>query len=149
MSEKRFNIRVYGILINDRDEVLITDECERNQFYTKFPGGGLEWGEGLPDGLKREFMEELGIEVQVKELFYCTDFFVESAWRKNDQLISIYYNVEYSGKNALNFAEYYIPFFEEGEKFRWVSLDKITQDIFTFPIDKEVARQLAALNRVG
>lgn len=142
MNEKRFNIRVYGLLINDRDEVLISDECEYGQFFTKFPGGGLEWGEGLRDGLKREFMEELGLEVEVQDLFYCTDFFVESAWRKNDQLISIYYKVECSGKNALNFAKYASPFFEAGEKFRWISITDLTPEVFTFPIDKVVAKHL-------
>lgn len=142
MNEKRFNIRVYGLLINDRNEVLISDECEYGMFFTKFPGGGLEWGEGLHDGLKREFMEELGIGIEVKALFYCTDFFVESAWRKNDQLISIYYTVEYSGKNTLNFAKYKSPFFEAGEKFRWMPLADLTPEVFTFPIDKVVATRL-------
>ena len=52
---KSFNIRVYGILLNDRNEVLVSDECRNGYSFTKFPGGGLEFGEGLVDGLKREF----------------------------------------------------------------------------------------------
>ena len=41
-----FNIRVYGILINDKKQVLVSDEFIRGGYYTKFPGGGLELGEG-------------------------------------------------------------------------------------------------------
>ncbi|HCU44150.1 MAG TPA: NUDIX hydrolase, partial [Sphingobacterium sp.] len=47
-----FNVRVYGILINDNNEVLISDEKTENVSFTKFPGGGLEYGEGLLDALK-------------------------------------------------------------------------------------------------
>ena len=58
-----FNIRVYGILINDKKQILVADEYIRGGLYTKFPGGGLEFGEGTRDCLKRELKEELGITV--------------------------------------------------------------------------------------
>ena len=35
----RFNIRVYGILVNENKEVLVADEFIRGSYYTKFPGG--------------------------------------------------------------------------------------------------------------
>ena len=44
---KRFNIRVYGILINDRNELLVSDELIKGLQFTKFPGGGLEWVKAL------------------------------------------------------------------------------------------------------
>lgn len=142
MSPNRFNIRVYGILINERNEVLISDECRRGICFTKFPGGGLEWGEGLKDCLIREFQEELGIDVEIGDLFYCTDFFIESAFRKTDQLISIYFRVNYNRINQLDFANYEIPVTVEEEKFRWLPLEEISEDVFTFPIDKLVAGKL-------
>ncbi len=145
MSQTKFNIRVYGILINDKNEVLITDECRGGVFFTKFPGGGLEFGEGLKDCLVREFQEELGISIEVGELFYCTDFFI--AFKATDQLISIYYKIEFIDKNKLNFAEYNIPFTIEQEKFRWMSLDEISEDVFTFPIDKLVGNQLSLFGK--
>lgn len=138
MSEKRFNIRVYGILFNDRGEVLIADERRNGISFTKFPGGGLEWGEGLKECLKREFLEELGIDITINELFYCTDFFVESVWNKNDQLISIYFNIDYAHKNELIFPEYTLPFTVDIEKFRWVKKSELTDEMFTYPIDKYV-----------
>ena len=59
--EKKINIRVYGILINSQKEVLLSDEKYRDVEFTKFPGGGLEWGEGTKETLIREFQEELDI----------------------------------------------------------------------------------------
>ncbi|HEX3384761.1 MAG TPA: NUDIX domain-containing protein, partial [Mucilaginibacter sp.] len=61
----RFNVRVYGLLINDNDQILISDEQEYGMQFSKFPGGGLEFGEGLIDGLKREFVEECNVEVEI------------------------------------------------------------------------------------
>jgi 8-oxo-dGTP pyrophosphatase MutT (NUDIX family) len=56
-----FNIRVYGILVNEEKKVLVSDELIRGSYITKFPGGGLEFGEGTRDCLQREFMEEMNI----------------------------------------------------------------------------------------
>lgn len=142
MSPNRFNIRVYGILINEHNEVLISDEHRWGMSFTKFPGGGLEWGEGLKDCLIREFLEELSINIEIGELFYCTDFFVESAFKKTDQLISIYYKVHYNRIHELNFQEYTLPLQEEAEKFRWFSIEQLSEEVFTFPIDQLVAGKL-------
>src|SRR3984893_16940171 len=89
----QFNVRVYGLLINDNNEILISDEQEYGMRFTKFPGGGLEFGEGLIDGLKREFVEECYVEVEVVSNFYTTDFFVKSAFNSS-QVINVYYLVK-------------------------------------------------------
>src|SRR6187549_2467988 len=85
------SVRVYGILINEDKQVLVSDEYIRGSYYTKFPGGGLEFGEGTRDCLKREFMEEMNLQVEVGEHIYTTDYFQLSAFRPDDQIISIYY----------------------------------------------------------
>src|ERR1700742_2875772 len=95
-----FNVRVYGLLINDQNEVLISDEQEYGMRFTKFPGGGLELGEGLIDGLKREFMEECNAEIDILSHFYTTDFYVKSAFN-DTQIISVYYLIK--NINALTF----------------------------------------------
>lgn len=74
---QKFNIRVYGIIQVD-SFLLVSDEKFNGITITKFIGGGLEYGEGLIDCLKREFIEELGIEIEILKHFYTTDFFVES-----------------------------------------------------------------------
>ncbi|MCR8556227.1 NUDIX domain-containing protein [Mucilaginibacter sp. BJC16-A38] len=139
-----FNVRVYGILINDANEVLISDEQEYGMQFTKFPGGGLEFGEGLIDGLKREFVEECNINVEVVSHFYTTDFFVKSAFNES-QIVSVYYVVK--NVDPINFAIKTVQFDFDGDgevlqSFRLVKLDELQPDEFIFPTDKHVVKLL-------
>ncbi len=141
INEKRFNLRVYGIIKNTEGEILISDECRNGHSFTKFPGGGLKFGEGLVDCLKRELMEELNIEARISDQIYVNDFYQQSAFRKSDQLISFYFEVkEYSGK--IEISNHNIPVQTEGEKFRWVSIENLNEEMMTFPIDKIVVKKL-------
>lgn len=89
-----FTIRVYGILKDEQQNIIVSDENIRGNLFTKFPGGGLEFGEGTRDCLVREFKEEMNLTVQIKDHFYTTDFFQRSAFNPSHQIISIYYTVE-------------------------------------------------------
>ena len=91
MSE--FTIRVYGILKDEQNHVIVSDEKIRGSLFTKFPGGGLEFGEGTRDCLVREFKEEMNLTVQVNEHIYTTDYFQRSAFNPSHQIVSIYYSV--------------------------------------------------------
>jgi 8-oxo-dGTP diphosphatase len=137
----QFNVRVYGLLINEHQEILVSDEQEYGMQFTKFPGGGLEYGEGLTDGLKREFVEECNAEIEVISHFYTTDFFVKSAFN-DSQIISVYYTVRNINTLDLNFKKKVFDFDGEGnvlQAFRWVKLSELREDDFTFPIDQYVA----------
>jgi 8-oxo-dGTP diphosphatase len=139
-----FNVRVYGLLINNRNEILISDEQEYGMRFTKFPGGGLEAGEGLLDGLKREFMEECNAVVEIVNHFYTTDFFVKSAFN-DSQIISVYYTVKNLAPLNLNFKTTAFDFDGEGDTlqaFRWVKLTDLRTDDFIFPTDKHVVQLL-------
>lgn len=143
------NIRVYGILINEQKQVLVSDEYIRSMYITKFCGGGLEQGEGTRDCLKREFMEEMNLEVEVTNHIYTTDFYQPSSFRKGDQIISIYYYV-----NPLQpitaplrtapfqFDEREMKMYKETgetETFRFIDHKDFNEDCMTLPIDKIVA----------
>lgn len=139
--EHRFNIRVYALIIHN-DHILITDEHRGKMHMSKFPGGGLEWGEGIADCLKRECMEEMRQEPVEMQHFYTTDFFVTSAFRNEDQMISIYYTVKLpEPENLITVSEKFaFGKIEDGaQTFRWVPLTEFTDDEVTFPIDKYVA----------
>lgn len=141
MSKNFFNVRVYGLLINDSNEILISDEQEYGIRFTKFPGGGLEYGEGLIEGLKREFVEECNTEVEVISHFYTTDFFVKSAFN-DSQIISIYYLVKAASELRFTTKTTVFDFDGEGDtlqSFRWVKLSELTVGSFTFPTDQYVA----------
>ena len=147
-----FNIRVYGILMNDKNQVLVSDEFIRGNYYTKFPGGGLEFGEGTRDCLKREFMEEMFLNVSVEEHLYTTDFFQMSAFKPSDQIISIYYAVKALEpikvplRNKLfDFDEQQLAVYKEKgetETFRLIDWDDFSDEAVTLPIDKIVARMV-------
>ena len=139
-----FNVRVYGLLINDQNEILISDEQEYGMQFAKFPGGGLEHGEGLIDGLKREFVEECNVEIEVLSHFYTTDFYVKSAFN-DSQIISIYYKI--SNITPLNLVFKTKPFDFDGEgdvlqSFRLVNLADLRPQDVTFPIDQHVVKLL-------
>lgn len=139
---KRFNIRVYGLLINERKEVLVSDECRNGFSFTKFPGGGVEVGEGFPQALKREFEEEIAIQIEVGELFYFNDFYQASAFHPDHQIVAFYYLVSYDRWNEIITDQHDVPLTTEGEKHRWIAISDLTVDTFTFPIDKIVAKRL-------
>jgi len=139
-----FNVRVYGLLINHSGEVLVSDEQEYGFRFSKFPGGGLEFGEGLIDGLKREFMEECNAEIDVISHFYTTDFFEKSSFN-DSQVISVYYLVSEKAPLVLPFKDKIFDFDGEGEilqAFRWVKISDLSIDEITFKTDKTVAALL-------
>ena len=142
----RFNIRVYGILINPNDELLLIHERMGDFEFTKFPGGGMEFGEGTRDCLKREFMEEAQLEVQIGEHIYTTDFYQQSAFKKTDQLISIYYKVvPKEFPIQINLEEFEV--IEHGKpeylRFFWVKRSELKPEMLTFPIDKKVCEMIS------
>ncbi|MBK7181777.1 MAG: NUDIX hydrolase [Bacteroidetes bacterium] len=142
MQISRFNIRVYGLLINDFNQVLISDEIIKGHYITKFPGGGLEFGEGIIDCLKREFREETNNDIEVVRHFYTTDFFQQSAYNPSHQIISIYYIVKEG--NSFNLKTTSTPFdfkehIDEAQAFRWLSIKELTEEQFSLPIDKLVS----------
>lgn len=144
LPTSRFNIRVYGIWIH-QDNLLVSDERIGNFCFTKFPGGGLEYGEGLIDGLIREWQEELHTNIEVLEHFYTTDFFQESAFHPNTQIISIYYKVRPLNEPKIPIHAHpqkYLFLGHEECYFRWIPLAQLSSTHMTLPIDKIVADKL-------
>jgi len=144
----KFNIRVYGIVINEFDQILVTDEFRLGMRMTKFPGGGLQFGEGTIDCLKREFREELDQEIEVPDHFYTTDFFQPTRLlQEPQQLLSIYYKVKPESPEKIRTTHKQFDFddIDGAQTFRWLDLKTITQDELTFPIDKKVLEMLLKL----
>ena len=144
-----FTLRVYGILINEAKQVLVSDEYIRGNYFTKFPGGGLEVGEGTIDCLKREFKEEMNLEVEVGDHIYTTDFYQQSAFNPEHQIIAIYYFVKALEPIAVplrnkpfDFDETQLRVYNEvqqTETVRFIDWDDFSVETVTLPIDKIVA----------
>ena len=138
---KHFNIRVYGLVINEKRQVLLADEYMLDQQMTKFPGGGLQFGEGTVDCLKREALEEFGQAVEVIDHFYTTHFFQQALFYPDHQLISIYYRMKFKG--PVGFKVSVIPFdFPEmingKQSFRWADIAALKEEELSFPVDRYV-----------
>lgn len=131
----QFNLRVYALLINEKNEILLSDEFEYGRFFTKFPGGGVEIGEGILDALHRELKEELNLELTNPEFFYFNDFYQQSGFNPKHQLVAFYYLIRCHSSDFQG-QEYDFPFYEEGEKQRWISITELSPNELTFPVDK-------------
>lgn len=150
-----FNIRVYGLLITDDNHVLVSDEYIKGDFITKFPGGGLEFGEGTRDCLAREFMEEMNLQITVGDHLYTTDFFQLSAFCPGQQVVCIYYRVHPLEEikvplrtKKFDFDETQMAVYHatgETETFRMVPINDFGKHAVTLPIDKVVAELVKQL----
>lgn len=134
----RFNLRVYGLLIRN-GRILLSKEIYKGRELIKFPGGGVEYGEGIKEALIREWEEEMACPIEIKSLFYVTDYFVQSAFIEEDQIVSFYYIVSTEATIPGSLAEHHIY---------WVDLNPKLSDQFTFPQERKVF-QLACDAKLG
>ncbi len=146
-SMPSFNVRVYAIILNEQQQVLLTDEYQMDMKMTKFPGGGLQYGEGTIDCLHREAHEEFGQDLEITGHFYTLDYFQPSLFNSQHQLLSIYYKARFP--EPVRFKTTSRPFdgassLQNGFiSFRWKSVRSLTPDDFTLPVDKKVAEMIA------
>ncbi|KAB2814783.1 tRNA (5-methylaminomethyl-2-thiouridine)(34)-methyltransferase MnmD [Phaeocystidibacter luteus] len=147
-SEKpSYTVRVYGILEKDNC-LLVSRELYKGVRMFKFPGGGMEEGEGAIDALKREFVEELNLEVEVVDHLYTTDFFTASTFDQDIQVISIYYlvhPVDESELSTLNVDELGTMPQNKKESFQWYPLERLSENMFTFTTERAAWRRLVKL----
>jgi ADP-ribose pyrophosphatase YjhB (NUDIX family) len=136
---KKFNVRIYGILIH-RNQILLSEETYGRQTFTKFPGGGLEWGEGTIDALKREFVEELNLEIEIKSHFYTTDFMQISMFNRDHQIIGIYYIVETKNVEHEIFENQTLKI--NNQIFKWKNYAELNVLDVSLPIDRHVVHLL-------
>lgn len=134
--------RVYGFLINNSKQVLVSAERFNGIPLIKFPGGGVEWGEGLQEALIREFKEELKISIGVKENIYFNDFPVESAIDKRYQVQAFFYHVEPLEPMRFSTVLSLKPPEKNTENFIWVDLKNLSEELFTYEIEKEAVKAL-------
>lgn len=67
-------VRPTGILIEDNRFLLVRQRVTKTRGWS-MPGGRLESGETIEQCLVREWKEETGLDIAVKELLYVTDRF--------------------------------------------------------------------------
>lgn len=150
MAEPRFTIRAYGLLCSQGADgatrVLVADELIKGMRVTKFPGGGLEYGEGLKECIVREIREEVGVLALDVEHFYTTDFFQQSAFHSEPlQVLSVYFTFRVREPDTIPVViEPFTGISGPGdqEAFRWLRLRGSKEDDLSLPIDRVVWRML-------
>ena len=143
----KFNVRVYGIIVHS-GKILVSHERFRGEAFTKFPGGGVQLGEGVLDALVREFKEELNIEITPSFLFHVTESLQISTFYPEDQVIAIYYIVLCDEVDAIDTSKGKEEIGEKGEAFEWIELTKFNKDILSFESDREAASKLLDKKKV-
>ena len=69
-------VGVGAIIVNDNGQVFLARRgplAKNERGLWEFPGGSVEFGEKLADALRREMLEEYGIEILVGELLDVVD----------------------------------------------------------------------------
>ncbi|HAC62765.1 MAG TPA: 8-oxo-dGTP diphosphatase MutT [Cyanothece sp. UBA12306] len=108
-----------GVIYNNEEKILIDRRLEQGLLggLWEFPGGKIEANETVEDCIKREILEEIAIEIAVKEHLIT----LEHTYSHFKVTLIVHRCRHLSGE----------PQPIECQEIRWVTLDEI--DNFTFP----------------
>lgn len=103
-------------ILKDNDELLVVKRSEDDDLYPgawEFPGGHLEEGETLKDGLKRELNEEIGFDSDFEPII--THYYDEVKNNIHDLEIDFIINVDKENVN--------VELSNEHCDYKWVTKD--------------------------
>jgi 8-oxo-dGTP diphosphatase len=148
MTPQSFNIKVFGLLVND-NKILVSDELLGSNAVTKFPGDELEFGESIEECLVRSFEDALDIKVKIDRLFYVNDFYQASPVDAKEQIVNIYFVIEQLDNKAIHTVKKTFAFPPHIKQvFRWMEIDKIRQMDFASLVDQEVIKMIQQSDKV-
>lgn len=115
MSQTNPILVVVGILFNERDQVLVGQRTVKDRYFAKweFPGGKIEANETEVQALKREFKEEVGIDLGSGHPF------MEIEHNYPDRQVKLFVRTikEYEGTVC--------PM--EGQQLKWVNIEELRE----------------------
>ena len=137
-----FNVRVYALIVKN-NRLLISEEQHGGVFLRKFPGGGLQFGEGILQALHRELKEELNADVESASMLCVTEDFVVSFLNNKQQVIGVHYMVDLKQDYSDDFLNNNRVELENGYiHFKWKLIENLNADDFSSPVDKTAFEKL-------
>lgn len=116
MIDKKIQMATKAIVIKKNQILALYIDRETDRLWD-FPGGRIEFGENLEEGLKREVMEETGCKVKIHKLIDSWSNVISS----QHQVVGVFYLCELEGEITLS---------EEHTGYKWINIDEFF-DIFT------------------
>jgi ADP-ribose pyrophosphatase YjhB (NUDIX family) len=142
-----FNVRVYMVVTRTSErtgeqEVLVSYERLPMGGVMKFPGGGLEWGEGAKACIRREAIEELGQAVQVGELLHVSEGAHVSSFDPSHQVVAVHYEATLEGPVAFDDDGVLEDVFGKRialmtQRLGWRNVHELAARDFSFASDRE------------
>lgn len=137
----RFNVRAYMVVVQD-GRVLVSYERLPMGGVMKFPGGGVEWGEGPVAAIRREALEELGQSVTVNALLHVSRKAHISSFDDNQQVLAIHHLTQLDGPVRFEDEGTLEDVFGKGvpmmdQKLGWREVDTLQPQDFHFASDRE------------
>ena len=113
---------VLGLAIKD-NKLLVSEGFDnvKNQTFYRCLGGGIEFLEKSVDALKREFQEEINIDIVIKDFLGISENIFTYKGKNAHELV-LYYNIDILDKD---YKEEYIVTDDNGQsKAVWVNIDE-------------------------
>lgn len=140
VGKDKFNFRVSAIIIDKSGTRFLTNTRENIDFCV-LPGGRVEMGEETPVSLKREMIEELGVDIDIVGLKAITENFFEFD-NKNYHELQYLYIAKLLDDSIENNDGKFIGV-EKKDIFEWKSIDDIDNVNYTPNYLKEIIKEVA------
>ena len=118
-------VGVGAVIIEDGKILLVKRANEPNKNKWSIPGGLVKVGETLHEALKREILEEIGVEIENGEVACVTEeIFVD----EEEKIKYHYVIVDFFAK--IKAGE--VKAGSDAKEVRWMNLDKLGEDVVPF-----------------
>ena len=111
-----------GLAIKD-NKLLVSEGFDKvkNETFYRCLGGGIEFLEKSEEALKREFLEEINVDITVKDFLGISENIFTYQGRKAHELI-LFYSIDISDEN---YKEEYKVIDDHGETIaKWIDIDE-------------------------
>ena len=143
IPEEKFIFRpsVYGIVL-DKNKIVVLRNKSNNKLW--FPGGGLEIGERLEEGLKREIHEETGLSVEVNDLLLTKENFFYYQPKDGAYHAFLFFYLCHPKDNFNNFNPTDLT--DESVDPRWIEISEIEKENIS-DLSEDIFKLLQKLNK--